>query len=524
MGAATNSLEDIERADLLLVVGANVTEAHPVVGARLKQAVLRGAGLLVVDPRRTELAAMADVHLRLKPGSNVPLLNAMACVLVEEGLVNRDFLERRVEGWKEFEPFVRSQTPERLDRVTGVPAERVREAARAYGRAERPMMLHGLGVTEHFQGSEGVMLLCNLALLAGAVGRPGTGVNPLRGQNNVQGAADMGCQPDWLTGYASTEDPEARARFERAWGRPLPSLPGRTLPEMYQAARNGEIRALFLFGEDVVQTDPDSNRTREALESLELLVVQEIFLSETAQLAHVVLPGASALEKDGTFTNGERRIQRVRRALDPPGEARADWEILCALMAATGYPQRLRHPGELWQEIGQVAPIFAGVSYPRLEGDGLQWPVVSVDHPGTTLLHGESFPRGRASLQRVEYLPSPGLGPGLTLLTGRRLEHYNTGTMTRRTDNLKLATEDPLEIHPDDARARGIADGDPVVITSANGEARARARVTERVSAGTLFLSFHFPETGTNRLTGEVRDRITGCPEYKVTAVEVRKA
>jgi len=324
-GAATNSLADIERADLLMVIGANVTEAHPVTGARLRQAALRGTPLVVIDPRRTELAEIADVHLQLRPGTNVPVLNALASVLVAEDLVNHEFLKDRVEGWESFREFIRAQSPEAASAVSGVPAERIRDAARRYGRAQRPMMVHGLGVTEHLQGSEAVMLICNLALLTGAVGREGVGVNPLRGQNNVQGAADMGCQPDLLTGYAPWNDAAARARFEAAWGRPLPEKAGRTLPQMYQAARAGDLHAMVIFGEDVVQTDPDSGQTRAALERLDFLMVQELFLSETARLAHVVLPGASFLEKDGTFTNGERRVQRVRRALPPPGDpARAD--------------------------------------------------------------------------------------------------------------------------------------------------------------------------------------------------------
>jgi len=522
-GAATNSLADIERADLIMVVGANVTEAHPVTGARIRQATLRGARLVVADPRRTELATMADVHLQVRPGTNVPLFNSLACVLVEEKLIDQTFMAERVAGWEAYEPFIRAHTPERWEGVTGVPAHRVREAARLYGRASRPFMAHGLGVTEHYQGSESVMLLCNLALLAGAVGRPGVGINPLRGQNNVQGSADMGCQPDLLAGYAPVDDPVARARFERAWGRPVTVTPGRRLPEMLDAARSGAIRGLFILGEDIVQTDPDSGRTRAALAALDFLVVQELFLSETAKLAHVVLPGASFLEKDGTFTSGERRIQRVRRVLDPPGEARADWEILSALMIATGGPQPARSPAEIMEEIARVAPPFAGVSYPRLEGDGLQWPVPHRDHPGTATLHTEGFPGGRGRLTRVDYEPSPGLGPGLTLITGRVLAHYNAGTMTRRTPNLALVPADALEIHPADAAARGIGDGDRVAVVSARGEARAVARVTERVAPGVLFLSFHFPETGTNAVTGDVRDRLTGCPEYKVTAVEVRR-
>ncbi len=525
-GAATSSFEGIERADLIWVTGANATEAHPVVGARIKQAVLRGARLVVVDPRRTELAEIADLHLRVRPGANVPLLNAVACALVEEDLVARDFVAARIEGWQEYEPFIRGQTPGRSEAATGVPAAQVRAAGRLLGRAARPMLFHGLGVTEHLQGSEAVMLLCNLALLTGAVGRPGAGIHPLRGQNNVQGAADMGCQPDRLAGYLAADDPEARAQIERVWGRALPRTPGRILPEMYEAARRGEIAGMVIFGEDVVQTDPDSGRTREALQRLEFLVVQEIFLSETAQLAHVVLPGASFLEKDGSFTNAERRIQRVRAALAPPGQARPDWRILLDLMERTGWPQPFRHPGEVWEEIARVAPPFAGVTWERLEGEGLQWPVPEPGHPGTPILHRERFARdgGRGRLTRVAFVPSPGLAGPLTLVTGRRLAHYNSGSMTRRTANVRLAGDDGLEIHPRDAAARGIADGDPVTVASAFGEARTRARLTDRVAPGVVFLSFHFPETHANAVTGDVRDRLSGCPEYKVTAVEVRGA
>jgi formate dehydrogenase alpha subunit len=523
-GAATNSLADIDRADLLLVIGANVTAAHPVTGARIRQAALRGTPLVVIDPRRTELAEIADVHLQLRPGTNVPVLNALAAVLVEEDLVDHPFLAERVEGWEAFRAFIVAHTPEAAERLSGVPAEKIRDAARRYGRAARPMALHGLGVTEHFQGSEAVMLICNLALLKGALGREGVGVNPLRGQNNVQGSADMGCQPDLLTGYASVDDPAVRARFESIWGRPLPATPGRTLPRMYEAALRGEIRAMVILGEDVLQTDPNARHTRAALEKLEFLVVQELFLSETAQLAHVVLPGASFLEKDGTFTNGERRIQRVRRALPPFPGALADWEILLALMAATGYPQPFGEPGEIMDEIARVAPIFAGVSYDRLRDDGLQWPVPTRDHPGTPILHRESFPIGRGRLSRVEFVPSPELREGLTLVTGRRLEHYNAGTMTRRTQNLTLAPDERLEMHPDDANARGIRTGDWVRLASAHGETIVPAEITTRLRPGTVFLTFHFPATRTNALTGLVRDRLSDCPEYKVTSVEVRRA
>jgi formate dehydrogenase major subunit len=524
VGAATNGFADIDEADLLLVVGANPTDAHPVVGARIRAAALRGARLVVIDPRRTELAEIADVHLRPKPGANVPVLNALACALVEAGRIDRAFIAARVDDFTAWRPFILGQRPETMGPLAGVPAAGIRRAAALLADARRPMMMHGLGVTEHQQGSESVMLLCNLALLLGAVGRPGTGVNPLRGQNNVQGAADMGCVPDMLPGYQPVTDAEARARCAAVWGRPVPERPGWTLPEMWDHALAGRLRGMFILGEDVVQTDPHAGHTREALSRLEFLAVQELFLSETAQLAHVVLPAAGPLEKDGTFTNGERRIQRVRRAVHPPGEARPDWRILCNLMTAGGLRQQFRDPGAVMDEIARVAPIYGGVSYARLEGDGLRWPVPDAAHPGTPILHVDGFPIGRARLHRVEYRPSPESRSPLTLTTGRVLEHYNAGTMTRRTPNRDLAPEDRLEIHPDDAAARGVVDGDPVVIANARGEARARAFVTDRVPPGTAFLSFHFPESGVNALTSDLRDTVTGCPEYKVTAAEVRPA
>ncbi|MCC6650867.1 MAG: formate dehydrogenase subunit alpha [Candidatus Eisenbacteria bacterium] len=522
-GAATNSLADIERADFLLVTGSNTTEAHPVTGARIRQAALGGTPLVVIDPRAIELAELADVHLQLRPGTNVPLLNSIAHVLVEDRLVDEDFVAARTEGWEEFRAFIKTQSPEATEPVTGVAAAKVRQAARMLGRAKRPMLCHGLGVTEHLQGSEAVMLLVNLGLLRGAIGREGVGVNPLRGQNNVQGAADMGCQPDSTTGYGAVDDPAVRERFERVWGRPLPSNVGRRLPQMLADARSGVLKCLYVFGEDVVQTDPDTHRTRAALENLEMLVVQELFLSETAKLAHVVLPAASFLEKDGTFTNGERRIQRVREALPPLAGTRPDWRILCDLMAACGWAQPFQTPSDVMDEIARVNPAFAGVSYARLEGDGLQWPVPDAAHPGTPILHAESFPRGRGKLSCVDFVKSPELRDGLTLVTGRLLEHYNCGTMTRRSGLDELVADDVLEMHAADATRRGIADGDVVMVTSDHGAIPLRARVSDRIAPGTLFTTFHFPGTRTNELVGEVRDRLSDCPEYKVVAVEVVK-
>jgi formate dehydrogenase alpha subunit len=523
-GAATNSLADIERADLLFVAGSNTTASHPVTGARLGQAVLRGARLIVIDPRRTELARLADVHLQLRPGSNVPLLNSLAAVIVEEGLLQREFVETRSEGFERFATFIRRFRPEDTAAVTGVAPADVRRAARLYAGAARPMQLHGLGVTEHYQGSESVMLLCNLALLVGAVGREGVGVNPLRGQNNVQGAADMGCSPDMLTGYQSVRDPAVREHFAKVWGRALPVSPGRTIPQMYEAVRSGDITAMFILGEDVVQTDPNSNQVKADLDALEFLVVQELFLTETAKRAHVVLPGASFLEKDGTFTNGERRVQRVRKALSPPGQARADWQVLSQLMVRTGCPASFASPREIMAEIASVAPILAGVDYERLEGSGLQWPVPGLDHPGTAVLHRDHFPSGKARLMRVEYMPSPSLvsaPDALILVTGRALEHYNNGSMTRRSANIELLPADNIGINPQDAHRFDVCSGDQLTLTSAFGEATGVADVTYDVAPGMLFMTFHFPESGANCVTSDVRDRLADCPEYKLTPVRI---
>jgi formate dehydrogenase major subunit len=528
-GAATNSFADIDAADLILVAGANATEAHPIVGARILQRALGATRLIVIDPRRTELAALADVHLAVRPGGNVALLNSLAHVLIAEDLIDDDFVAARTEGFDELRRFVADLSPEQTAAQTGVAPELVRRAARLYGSAARPMQVHGLGITEHYQGSEAVMLLCNLALLVGAIGRPGVGVNPLRGQNNVQGAADMGCQPDLTTGYGAIDDPAVRARFARVWGRPLPDRPGWTLPHMYEAARRGELRALYILGEDVVQTDPGVH-VDAALAALDFVVVQELFLSETARRAHVVLPGASFLEKDGTFTSGERRIQRVRAALPPVPGARPDWQILCDLMSATGWDQRYASPSEIWDEIAAVAPPFAGVSYQRLDGGGLQWPVPAAGHPGTPVLHIDGFPRGRARFACVAAETSPALADAdrreypLLLTTGRVLEHYNAGSMTRRTGNAALCPHDSLELSATDASPLGIQDGDRVVVTSRWGAATAIAAISARIAPGTAFLSFHFPDTGTNRLISPVLDRLADCPEYKVTPVAVRRA
>ncbi len=526
-GAATNSLADIEQARLILMVGCNPTEGHPVTGARIKRAVRGGTRLIVIDPRRIELAGYADVHLQLRPGTNVAVLNGLAHVILTEGLADQGFIRERTENFEAYRALVESYPPERVEEISGVPADLLRRAARLYATSSASMACHGLGVTEHRTGSHGVMALANLAILTGNIGRPGTGVNPLRGQNNVQGSCDMGALPNILTASQKPDDPEVRARFEAEWGRPLPRTPGWKIPEMYEAALAGKLKALWVVGYDLAQTDPNTELVRRALSSLELLVVSDLFPNETTACADVVFPAAGGLEKEGTFTNGERRIQRVREVLPPPGEARTDWEAVCAVATAMGYPMAYAHPSEIMDEIARLTPPMRGVSYDRLEGEGLQWPVPDRAHPGTPILHTEQFPRGRAKFAPVDYVP-PGSLPDdeypFVLVTGRRLQHYNSGTMTRRTALAGVVDRDTLEMHAQDAAALGLRDGDDVAVSSATGATRLPLQVSGRVAPGNVFTTFHFPDDRVNTLFSSSADALTRCPEYKVLAVRVERA
>jgi formate dehydrogenase major subunit len=523
--AATNSIADLDRAELIMVVGANPSESHPVIGARIKQAVRRGVPLIVVDPRRTELARLADLHLRLMPGTNVALLNGMGHVVAEEGLVDKAFVASRTDGVEDWLNSLSTCTPEATERITGVPADLIREAARRYATSGASLCVHGLGVTEHRWGSHGVIALCNLALATGNIGRPGTGVNPLRGQNNVQGASDMGCLPTYFAGYQSLDDPHLGALHQAVTGCPLPTMRGMKTPDMWDAALAGRLKGLWIIGYDVAQTDPNLKKVRQALSRLELLVVQDLFLSETAKLAHLVLPGASFLEKDGTFTNLERRIQRIRKVVDPPDGILPDWQVVCDVSTRMGYPMPYAHPSEIMDEVAKLTPLYAGVSYDRLEdAGGLQWPVLSARHPGTPLMHGEHFPRGRAAFVAVDYLP-PGESPSadypFVLMTGRILQHYNCGSQTRRTDILQVVDSDVLEMHAEDAAKLGFVEGQWARLVSPRGEACLPVVISDRVLQGQLFTSFHFPGTEINALLSSSADESSKCPEYKVSAVRV---
>lgn len=527
-GAATNSIDDIGRSDCLLLIGANPTDAHPVTGAKLRQHALKGASLIVIDPRLTPLARIADVHLQLRPGSNVALLNLLLFYLIQDAWLDEAFIANRTQGFEVFRDQVLAQDPAQLERITGVDRGSVREAATLYGSARNAMSFHGLGVTEHYQGSRTVMLITALALLTGNIGRPGVGVNPLRGQNNVQGAADMGVQPNLGAGYLDITDPAIREHYRTSYGREVPGTIGYKIPEMFRAAREGRLKALWVMGEDMMQTDPNSCEVRHSLQCVDFLVVQELFMTETAAIADVVLPASAHFEKSGTFTNGERRIQRVNQVIEPLEGTRPDGQIVVDIMNRMGYPQAGYDPALHLEEIAQVVPFFAGVSWDRLGDNGKQWPV-RPDGTDTQILHAETFKIGRGRFCFFDFAETPELATPdaaypLILTTGRILEHYNCGSMTRRTPNVELAQQDWLLIHPEDAAARGIADGDAVILRSRQGETRIAARLSNEVKPGVLFTTFHFPEIAINRITSGIMDLDAMTPEYKVVAVGIERA
>jgi formate dehydrogenase major subunit len=528
-GAATSCYDDIERAATIVVVGANSTESHPIVGDRIRQAARRGAHLIVIDPLQSELAANATVHLRPRFGTDIPLLHAIAATILDEELIDRAFVETRVRGLDELRTCVGAWPVERAAETCGVDASSIRAVARRIAQARPSLFFHGLGATEHVQGTETVMCIANVALLTGNVGVPGAGVNPLRGQNNVQGAAHMGCEPHHLTGYADLA--AGHARFEQAWRAPIPATRGRDLMEMIDAAERGELRALWAIGYDVSLTNPDANRTRRALSRLELVIVQDLFLNEIGRdHATVFLPATSSFEKDGTFMNAERRVQRVRAAVSPRGHSRPDWEIVCDVARAMGHRDgfAFRSPEEIWEEIRRVWPAGAGMSYARLERQGLQWPCPSEDHPGTPRLHCASFAgASTASLHPTKYEPSPERCDSeypFMLTTGRRLYQFNAGTMTRRTANNAFQPGDVVEMSAEDAARLELHDGELVRVRSRHGEIVLPLAISPRVRDGELFATFHTGEVFVNRLIGPAQDAITHTPEYKLTAVRIDRS
>ena len=526
-GAATNSIDDLEHTDCIMVIGANPTEGHPVTGAKIKQQVMKGIPLIVIDPRRIEIAPYAKHHLQLRPGTNVPLLNMLSRYIIEEGLVDEEFVSKRCENWETLKAGLLSLDLDEIEKTTGVPREEVRAAAITYASAEAAMSFHGLGVTEHSQGAKTVMLIANLAMMTGNIGRPGVGVNPLRGQNNVQGAADMGCQPHQGAGYFEINDAQAHKVYEEFYGVKLTEEPGWKIPQMFDAAIDGRLKALWLMGEDVVQTDPNSEHVKAAMNGLDFLVVQEIFMTETAKFANVILPASSFLEKSGTFTNSERRVQRVQAAVPPLTGTKPDGQIIVEIMNRMGYPQPAYTPDGMLQEISQIVPFFKGATWENLGDQGSQWPI-QVGGKGTPILHLESFKRGLGKFHFFPFkesaeLESYGKQFPFILTTGRILEHYNCGTMTRRTGNSDIVGEDLLTIHPADAKRKGIVTGDLVRLFSARGEVRLKASVTEDVKPGILYTTFHFPEALVNNVTGDGMDADTMCPEFKVTAADIEK-
>ncbi len=527
-GAATNCYDDIEKASTLFLCGTNASENHPIIGARIRRAVRNGAKLIVVDPRRIELAEIADVHLALKPGTNVLLLNALAAVVVEEKLYDETFLNERVADVEGYFAFIRDFAPERVAEACGVSAETIRAAARLYAGNGPAMMMHGLGVTEHVQGTEGVMCLANLALLTGNLGKPGTGVNPLRGQNNVQGSAVMGCEPGGLTGSQAIDT--AAERFESVWGVPIPRKPGLKMPEMVDAAEAGKLGLLWTIGYDIFLTNPDADKTALGLGKLDTVVIQDLFLNETAAaFGTVFLPAVSSHEKDGTFMNAERRIQRVRQAVPKLGNAKTDREILALVAEKLGFGEKFNFEddGAVWDEIRAVWPAVKGITYQRLENEGLRWPCPDENHPGAGVLHAETFPIGKkAALRAIPYLgghDAPDADFPFILVTGRTLYHFNAGTMTGRTANPEIDPPDRLAINPADAACLGIQTGDVVVLHSRIGGAELPAVVSPTVKPGEVFTTFHTAKVFINRVIGDRRDRLSGTPDYKVTAVRVKK-
>lgn len=537
-GAMTNSIEDITtQAKSYLVIGSNTTEQHPVIGMRLRQAVRKGVPLILADPRDIPLADFAVLHLKHTPGSDIALLNGIMNVLIAEDLYDKDFVANRTEGFEELKATVTKYTPEYAESITGVAADDIRRAAHILARNKPGALIYAMGITQHTKGHQNVLSTANLQMLLGNLGVPGSGVNPLRGQNNVQGACDMGCLPNFYPAYQKITDEAMQDKFKEAWGNTASTNVGLTVVEMMNAAEAGNVRAMFILGENPMITDPDINHVRKCLQSLEFLVVQEIFMSETAELADVVLPGVSFAEKDGTFTNTERRVQRVRKVIEPIGNARPDWQIICDL--AKRAEKRLgldrskgkfaswdyAHPREIMAEIKAVAPSYGGITYERLEKGGLQWPCPSADHPGTPILHVGKFSRGLGKFHAVEWMPpkeKPDEQYPFVLTTGRVLYHYHSGTITRRVAGLnQLYPEGRVEINPKDAAKLGITDGDMVKVISRRGEVVAKAEVVERPDPGVVFMTFHFKESAANLLTIAALDPVAKIPEFKVAAVRI---
>jgi formate dehydrogenase alpha subunit len=524
----TNSIEDIGEADCILITGSNTSECHPVIADVVRRAVQRrGAKLIVVEPREITLAREAHQFLQPRPGTDVAWINGMMHVIWKEGLWDKAFVEKRTENFEPLFEVIDKYKPEYVEGITGIAAPKLVKAARIYGSAQKAAILYAMGLTQHISGTDNVKSVANLAMLTGNLGIPGGGVNPLRGQNNVQGACDMGALPNVYPGYAQVVDPVIRAKYETAWGTELPSSPGFVLSEVGEKIKAGQIRALYVMGENPLMSDPDLNHLRTELDMLELMVVQDIFLTETAGMADVVFPSASAVEKEGTFTNTERRVQRIRRAVSPPGESLEDWRIVAGLSEAMGYPMAYEGSEEIFDEMKGLTPSYAGMSYARLEQEGLQWPCPTPEHPGTPVLHVDGFPRGKGLFHAIEFIPpdeEPDEEYPFLLTTGRYYHHYHTGTMTRRSQALDtLCPEGFVEVNPQDTRRLSINHGDRVRLRSRRGQIEIRIQESDRCPEGLVFVPFHFHESMINLLTNAALDPVAKIPEFKVCAVAIER-
>jgi formate dehydrogenase alpha subunit len=527
-GAMTNSISEIRNADCIFVIGSNTSENHPVIALEVKSAVReRGAKLIVADPRRIDLVDDATVWLQQKPGTDVALINGMLQTIISRGWLNKAFIDERTEGFESLSKSLKEYTPEAVEKITGVSASDLVNAARLYSQSPHSSILYAMGITQHATGTNHVLALANLAMVAGQIGKVSSGVNPLRGQNNVQGACDMGGLPNVYTGYQRVDDKSIRQKFEKAWGVSLPAKIGLTLMEMMKGIAEGKIKALFVLGENPLLSDPNANKVKEELNHLDLLVVQDIFLTETAELAHVILPGVSFAEKEGTFTNTERRVQRVRKAIEPIGDSRPDWQVICELSSRLGYSMKYHSPKEVMDEIASVTPSYGGIRYERLEGLGLQWPCPSEDHPGTPFLHKDQFTRGKGKFHVTPYAAAPELPDQeypFLLTTGRVLFHYHT-MISRKSKGLsEVYPEGVVEVNPDDASRLGIkADNGLVEVASRRGKIRVKAKISENLAPGVVFMTFHFKEAAANLLTLDVLDPVAKIPEFKVCAVKIEK-
>ena len=528
-GAMTNTIPEFDDADCILVTGSNTLEAHPMIGARMLRALDKGAKVIVVDPRETPLSRISHISLHQKPGTDIAWINGMVKVIIDEGLVNEEFVRQRTTAFDELKEAVKDYSPDKVEATTGIPMGKLVEAARIYAKSDKAMLAYAMGITQHSNGTNIVKALANLAMVTGHLGRESTGVNPLRGQCNVQGACDAGGLPNLYPGYQRVDDPEAKAKFERAWGKQLPGKPGLTLTCAIKEAMVGKLKAMIIFGENIMLSDPDLGHVEEAIGELEFLVVSEIFLSETAQKAHVVLPAACYAEKDGTFTSTDRAIRVLRKAVDPPGEARPDWEIACELgrrLGSSGFD--FSSPAEVMKEMASVTPQYGGIDFERVDKQVLRWPCPTPDHQGTRILHTQKFTKGLGVFAPVQHAPpmeEPSEEYPFILTTGRNLFHYHTGTMTRRSPKLEREAPEPyVEINSSDAKRLNIVEDERVSVSSVRGSITLKARVTDRIIQGSIFIPFHYAEAAANRLTNAALDPISNIPELKVCAAKVAKA